>query len=86
MQISKLENDKASGKLNLDALKRKNYKQQQNTTVEKKKETPIKTKIETETSPDRSELQPTQSSPNPKEHKKKNSVPGWGQVIEVVPK
>ena len=25
MQISKLENDKATGKLNLDALKRKNY-------------------------------------------------------------
>ena len=26
MQISKLENDKKSGKLNLEALKRKNYK------------------------------------------------------------
>lgn len=37
MQISKLENDKASGKLNLDALKRKNYK---SAVAEKKKETP----------------------------------------------
>ena len=35
MQLSKLENEKASGKLNLDALKRKNYK---SNTVEKPKE------------------------------------------------
>ena len=39
MQISKLENDKASGKLNLDALKRKNYK---SNTAQKPKETPKK--------------------------------------------
>ena len=42
MQLSKLENEKASGKLNLDALKRKNYK---SNTVEKPKEKVSPSKI-----------------------------------------
>ena len=42
MQISKLENEKASGKLNLDALKRKNYK---SNTATKAKEIPMKEEV-----------------------------------------
>ena len=71
MQISKLENEKASGKLNLEALKRKNYS---SSPVKKEKLTPRKV------------IDAPQEPVINSEKKKKPAQPGFGTVIEVVPK